>query len=270
MHSLLIEISIIFWGIILLTILQKYHFQMLYYLTKRYHSFLRYIIKFIIRTGIIIHEVCHMFFWVLSWAKISKVELFRKDGGRVSFETKNYIWHLSKFSWHPWYMFQLFFNQIWIFLTSIGPLIFWIGFTYLVIFTLNINIWTESYSDIISSLELKEYWILLLYTIIIPSFILSFQDIKNFIISAQDTIGATIVWSFINTLIFMCFLAFLTFFFEYFLFFWIFYIIIFVMLFIFWSVNYIYFSFMKSKKTLFFQENKYKSKLFISKKNNDV
>lgn len=255
MDSLLIEIAIIFWGIILLTVLQKYHFKMLYYLAKQYHSLLRYIIKFIIRTWIIIHEVCHMIFWILSGAKIKKVELFRKDGGRVSFETKNYIWHLSQFSWHPGYMFQLFFNQIGIFLTSIWPLIFWIVFTYLIIFSLNIDISTENYSDIFSVLEVKDYWILLLYTIIIPSFILSYQDIKNFIISAQDSIGATIIWSFINTLIFMCFLAFLTFFFEYFLFFGIFYIIIFIILFIFWSMNYLYFRFIKQKKkTIFFRK----------------
>jgi hypothetical protein len=90
-------------------------------------------------------------------------------------------------------MFQLFFNQIGIFLTSIGPLIFGIGFTYFMLFYLGngIDAWVPE--EIYNAFDWKDYLLLLLYTIIIPSFILSFQDIKNFIISAQDTIGATII-----------------------------------------------------------------------------
>lgn len=252
MAQVFIQISVIFWGIILLTILQKFHFKMLYYLSKKYHNSLRYMIRFIIRTWIIIHEVCHLIFGFLSGAKIKNIELFRKDWGRVTFETKNYIGHLSQYSWHPGFMFQLFFNQIGIFLTSIGPLIFGIGLTYFVIYSLNINIVTQNYIEILSGLRLKDYGILLLYTIIIPSFILSFQDIKNFIISSQDSIWATIAGSFINTIIFICFLWFLTFFYEYFLFFWIVYLSIFIILFLFWSINYLYFRCM-SKKDIFFK-----------------
>ena len=243
MDSLLFEIIIIFSGIILLTILQKFHYKMLYYLAHKYHNFLRLIIKFIIRTGIIVHEISHLIFWVLSWSKIQKVELFRTDGWRVTFQTKNYIWHLWEYYDRPGFMFHLFFNQIWIFLTSIWPLIIWIIVTYCVSHYLDINI--SNYKETLFSLNIWDYWILIIYAIFIPSFILSFQDMKNFIISHQTNLASTIAWSFINTIIFLCFLAFLTFFYEFFLFFCLFYIGIFLLLFAYFSLNYICFKFLK-------------------------
>jgi hypothetical protein len=250
MHDLFIQISVIFWGIILLTVLQKYHFKILYYLAHKYHSFFKYIIKFIIRTGIIIHECSHLLFWVLSWAKIKKVELFRKDGWRVTFQTKNYIWHLAEYYDRPWFMFHLFFNQIGIFLTSIWPLIVWIIVTYILSYYLGINIY--NYSEIIFQLNIFQYAMLILYAVIIPSFILSFQDIKNFIISKQTNLASTIVWSMINTFIFLCFLSFLTFFYDFFLFFGLFYIIIFMLVLAYFSLNYIYYKYLKKffKKSL--------------------
>lgn len=250
MNSIIIEVSIIFWGIVLLTILQKFHYKMLYYLAHKYHNFLRFIIKFIIRTGIIIHELSHLLFWVISWAKIKKVELFRADGGRITFQTKNYIWHLGEYYDRPGFIFHLFFNQIWIFLTSIWPLIIWIIMTYCISYYLDINI--SNYKESIFSLNILEYWILIIYAIFVPSFILSFQDIKNFIISHQTNLASTIVWSLINTFIFFCFLWFLTFFYDFFLFFGLFYIGIFILLLAYFSINYAYFKFLKKffKKSL--------------------
>jgi hypothetical protein len=241
MNSTLFEIAIIFWWIILLTLLQKYHFKMLYYLAHKYHSFFRYIIKFIIRTWIIIHECSHLLFWIISWAKVKKVELFRKDWGRVTFETKNYIWHLWEYYDRPWFMFHLFFNQIGIFLTSIWPLIIWIIFTYILLYSswIKIDAWTVE--EVYKIFTWKEYLSLIIYAIFIPSFLLSFQDIKNFIISHQTNLASTIVSSLINTIIFLCFLWFLTFFYEFFLFFGLFYIWIFIVLLAYFSLSYIYF-----------------------------
>jgi hypothetical protein len=252
MHPVLLEITVIFWGIILLTMLQKYHFKMLYYLAHKYHHFLRYIIKFIIRTWVIIHECSHLLFWILSGAKIKKIELFRKDGGRVTFQTKNYIWHLAEYYDRPWFIFQLFLNQIGIFLTSIGPLLVWIIGTYILLYILSIDIEQLTINNFYGWLHWQDYIILVIYAIIIPSFLLSFQDIKNFIISHQTNLGSTIVWSIINTIIFFCFLWFLTFFYDFFLFFGIFYIGIFIIFLAYFSLNMIYFKFVKKffKKSL--------------------
>lgn len=252
MDSLFIEITIIFWGIILLTTLQKYHFKMLYYLAHKYHNFFRYIIKFIIRIGIITHECSHLLFWIISWAKVKKVELFRQDWWRVTFQTKNYIGHLAEYYDRSWFMFHLFFNQIGIFLTSIWPLIIWIIFTYILLYFLWIKIDTWTPEEVYKIFTWKEYIALIIYAIFIPSFILSFQDIKNFIISKQTNLASTIVWSFINTIIFFAFLAFLTFFYDFFLFFWLFYIWLFLILFAYFSLNYMYFKFLKKffKKSL--------------------
>jgi len=224
---------IIFVLIIFLTFLQKYHFIMLDYLSKVYWWIFRILIRFLIRTSIIIHELSHLFFWILSWAKIHKVELFRSDWWRVSFWTKNYIWHLSEYSWSPWYLTILFFNQIWIFLTSIWPLIIWITSIFFLIFYFNIPFDIKNLNNLYLFLNESylNYFYLICIIIFIPWFILSFQDIKNFIISKQDTFWATFVGSFINTIIFIIFLLFLSFFYNYFLLFSFVYFITFFLLF---------------------------------------
>lgn len=56
---------------------------------------------------------------------------------------------------------------------------------------LGINIY--NYSEVIFQLNILQYGMLILYAIMIPSFILSFQDIKNFIISKQTNVASTIV-----------------------------------------------------------------------------
>ncbi|MCP4524237.1 MAG: hypothetical protein GY828_08520 [Candidatus Gracilibacteria bacterium] len=203
---------------------------MLYYLSARYHNSFQYIFRFFIRFGVILHELCHLLFGVLSGAKVHSVELFRKDGGRVTFETKNYIGHLSQYSGHPGYMFKLILNQIGIFLTSLGPLLFGVFMTYLLIYLLGFPINISDIEGFVGELNIKQIGVFLIYMIMIPSFLLSFQDVKNFIVSKQDTLGATIVGSIINTVIFTIFLGFLTFFYKYFLFFGIIYLIIFTFL----------------------------------------
>lgn len=243
MEKMLTESFIIFVLIVLLTVFQKYHFKMLYYLSYKYHSIFRVSIKTIIRLWIIIHEISHLFFWILSWAKIHKIELFREDWWRVIFSAKNYIWHLWEYWWRPWYITKLFFNQIWIFLTSIWPLIIWMFLTFAFIYYFTIPLGLYELNDYLLNFntDIKMYVITLFYIIIIPSFLLSFQDIKNFIISKQDTVWATIVWSIINSTIFLWFLWFLTFFYSYFIVFSIFYFLWFCVLFLFWLINYVFY-----------------------------
>ena len=236
--NILIEISTIFFGIILVTFLQKYHYKMLNFLMKNSHFFMKKIFQFFIRFWVIIHEICHLIFWILSWSKVKNISLFSKTWGSVSFETKNYIWALGQHYDKPGFIFALFLNQIGIFLTSIWPLIFWIVVTIFLQNYLEIPLEINKIPDFLLALNIKEILILLLYFLLIPSFILSFQDIKHFIISHQSSLGATIIASGINIIIFVLFLWFLTIFFEFFSLFFIFYICIFCILFIlFWIIK---------------------------------
>lgn len=243
MEEILIKSLVIFFLILLLTFLQKYHFKMLRYISSKYHNIFRIFILSIIRFWVIIHELSHLFFWIISWAKIHKVELFRKDWWRVTFWTKNYIWHLWQYWWNPWYLTKLFLNQIWIFLTSIWPLIIWMLITFLLFYYLKLPFEFNLLKDFLYTSNIYIITSILLYIILIPSFILSYQDIKNFIISKQDNLWATIIWSIINTIIFILFLFFLSLFYNYFIIFSIIYILLFTVLFVFWVVNYIFFKF---------------------------
>lgn len=235
--NLLFEATILFFGIFFLSVLQKYHFKMLYKMMRNFHSFLKLFIQFFIRFWVIVHEICHLIFWILSGAKINKIQLFSKTWGSVSFQTKNYIWALSQHYDKPGFLFWLFFNQIWIFLTSLWPLLFGIIFTYFVQSYLQIPLEINKIPEFFLQLHIYEIGILILYFLLIPSFILSFQDLKHFIISRQSNFAATFAGSFINTIIFILFLFFLTLFYEFFILFFIFYCGVFILLFFFYLLH---------------------------------
>lgn len=238
MQILIIELLTLLWWIVLLTILQRFHYKMLYFLTRKQNFLIQWFFQFFIRFWVIIHEICHLFFWILSGAKVNKINLFSKNWGSVSFQTKNYIWALSQHYDKPGFLFWLFFNQIWIFLTSLWPLLFGIIFTYLIQNYLQIPLEISKIPEFLLQLNIFQILIVSVYFLLIPSFILSFQDIKHFIISRQSNFAATIVWSIINTLIFVIFLLFLTLFYEYFLLFFILYCWIFIILFfVFWLIK---------------------------------
>lgn len=206
---------IIIWIIIFSTFLQKYYFVVLEKI-KNSSKVSSIIFGFIIRFWVIIHEFCHLIFGFLSWNKIKEVRLFDKNWWKVVYETKNYIWALSQ-NWHNLnFIFFLILNQIWLFLTSIWPLVFWIWLTYFLVnyflvldysILLNILLW---------------WFFVILYSIFIPSFVLSYQDLSIFMISKQDWILATIFWSLINSIIFLSFIfSFSNFLVEYFIYFWV-------------------------------------------------
>lgn len=206
------EIIIVFFIIIILTFLQKYYYIILYkiksFLWKKW-----FFIDFIIRIWVIIHELSHLIFWIIWWSKVEKIELFNKNWWKVIFKTKNYIWSIwNNYHIENFFIF-LFFNQIWIFLTSIWPLLVWLLVNICFIKYFNIDIYQLQNIEFNYSLIFFRF----LYVIIIPSFILSYQDLKRFIISKQETKLQTISWSIINTIIFIFFIWFLTFLFEYFI-----------------------------------------------------
>ena len=191
-------ILIIFW----LTILQKFYYIILHKI-KLFNKYLSFFYAFIIRFWVIIHELCHLFFALVTWNKVSGIELFKKNWWQITLLTKNYIWELPKYWFSFNFLFLLILNQIWIFLVSFWPLLFWLLTTYIIFYF----IWINNFEDI---LNLKFDFILsvylFLFSIFIPSFILSFEDIKGFFISKQDNFLRTFMASFINTFLFFWFL----------------------------------------------------------------
>lgn len=207
---------IILFIIIFTTFIQKYYFMILFQM-KSFNIFLSGFFGVIIRFWVIIHEFCHIFFWFFSGNKLREVSLFDKNGWKVVYETKNYIGHLHEYGFSLNYFFLLILNQIWIFLTAFWPLIIWITFT----FFLFQSLWIHDLNTLKNiDIDYKIIAILFIYSVFIPSFVLSYEDLAKFFISSQDNIFSTFFWSIINTIIFAWFLLlFSHFFVPYFIFF---------------------------------------------------
>lgn len=226
MIEILLESFYIFLIICVLTLWQKYYFKNIYYIEYRLKK-LWFIIKVFLRIWVIIHEFCHLFFGILAWNKPVKIDLFSKNWWKVSFQTKDYIWSLPNYWFSAGYFFRLILNQVGIFLTSIWPLFVWIVLNFFLINYLEIDIFNLKNFEI----NYINFIIIVLYSIFLPSFILSYQDIKNFIISKQSNIFATILASLINTSIFVAFLWAMTFLFEWFILFAVLFFIYFFIIF---------------------------------------
>ena len=203
---------IIFFLIIILTFFQKYYYKLLYYLQTIF--WLKYIISFIIRTWVILHEFSHIFFAFLAGNKIQEISLFSQNWWYVKYQYKNYIWALWEWFWYLSFWFKLIFNQIWIFLTSAWPLILWTVLTY--IFWHNL-IWINNYHEILNKLYWINIFYILIYIVLIPNFVLSWKDISHFLISKQNWFLATFIWSVINFIIFLWFISLFTFVLNYFI-----------------------------------------------------
>ncbi len=206
LNNYLIDGTIIFVLILILTFLQKYYYKILFYL-KRY-KFLKHTVSFIIRTWVIIHEFAHVFFAFLSWAKIQEIKLFEKTWWYVKYSYKNYIQAMAEGMNSFSYWILLILNQIWIFLTSLWPLILWIWLNYIFWYYL---IWLDlqnfqDFNNILEYIWYLDIVYLFVYILIIPSFVLSWKDISHFIVSKQNNIIATFIWSFINIFIFILFM----------------------------------------------------------------
>ena len=203
---------IIFILILVLTFFQKHYYMLLNYL--KYFFWLKYIINFIIRSWVILHEFSHIFFAFLAWNKIQKISLFSKKWWYIKYQYKNYIWALWEWFGYLSFWFKLIFNQIWIFLTSAWPLIFWTILTYFFWYNL---IWINNYNEIIDKLHWINILYILIYVILIPNFVLSRKDISHFIISKQKRFLATFIWSTINFIIFLWFISIFSLVFNYFI-----------------------------------------------------
>ena len=134
----------IIWIIFWLTLLQKFYYDILHKISSFWLK-INFLYRFIIRFWVIIHEFCHMFFAVLSWNKITKIDLFRVDWGEVVIMSKDYIWELPKYGFSFNFLFFMILNQIWLFLVSFGPLIFWLLSSYLICY----YFWIENLKDIL-------------------------------------------------------------------------------------------------------------------------
>ena len=206
------QILVIFFLILILSFFQKYYYILLNYLKSFF--WLKYIINFIIRIWVILHEFSHVFFTFLAWNKIQEINLFSKNWWYVKYQYKNYIWNLWEWFWYLFFWIKLIFNQIWIFLSSAWPLIFWTIFTY---FFWHDLIWINNYNEILYKLNWINILYIIIYIILIPNFILSWKDISHFIISKQNRFLATFIWSCINFIIFIWFLSIFTLVLNYFI-----------------------------------------------------
>lgn len=203
-NTLLIILMILF-----TTFVQKYYFLLLQNM-RIIHPLLGRIFGYIIRFWVIVHEMCHIFFVFLSGNKIKEIRLFGKNGGRVTVEYKNYIWDLPKHGLSLWFFSALILNQIGLFLIWFWPLFFWIVLNY-IIFN---YFWIASLNDFLDvPITFSLVAIVIGYSILIPSFALSIEDIEKFFISPQESRPATIVGSFINALIFLLFVSSFSYFF---------------------------------------------------------
>ncbi|MDD2515979.1 MAG: hypothetical protein PHF46_01000 [Candidatus Gracilibacteria bacterium] len=239
LEKIALESLFIIIGIFFLTVMQRIHFKILNKMQSS-SKIISILGKTLFRIGVIIHEFSHLIFAILSFSKIKKINLFSKTGGSVQYSTPDYIGELPLYYDNSMYWIRLFLNQIGIFLISIGPLIVGIILNYF--FVKNFLGIKGEFFDINEYLQVfSKDWLkasgFVIYTVFfIPSFILSFQDFSNFIIARQGNIGATVVGSFLNTTIFILFIAFLTNFITIFTSFFIFYIISFCVLLIFFVI----------------------------------
>jgi len=185
-EQIFINIFIIFWIIFLSTFFQKHYYKILWFISWKSPKIIRLKIKFITRFWIILHEFSHAFFSFLSWHKIQEINLFSKNWWNVKYLYKNYIQGFWKWIFSFNYWIKLIFNQIWIFLTSFWPLIFWIILNYFfwnIIFWIDIKNLDANFLEIFKNLDFLKIIYLIIYFLLIPTFILSWKDISHFFIS---------------------------------------------------------------------------------------
>lgn len=227
------EMLIIFFSIIFLIILQKYYYNMLFYIANT-NKLLSFVFRFFIRFWVILHEFAHMFFAFLFWNKIQEVKLFEKNGWYVKYAYKNYIAALPDGFNHITYWFMLIINQFWIFLTALWPMIVGIWLSYLLFWTSNFNLHN------INNFVQNNLGYLVVYILLVPSFVISWKDFSHLIISKQYWIIATIIASVINFSIFILLLFIMSYFVNYFFIFVISFLISFVIIFILYLITYIF------------------------------
>ncbi len=231
-----VYVLLILFIIFFTTFFQKYHYIILYKIWHFSWKVFTLVSNFFIRLWVIIHEFAHIFFAFISWAEIKEVKLFSKDWWHVRLSNKDYIWAIWSNNMNPilFWLF-LFFNRVWVFLTSLGPLLFWILISLLLV---NFSFWFSllSINTDISYYDFNQLWflnvfILFLYWFFLwQSFILSWQDIKNLFFYNWTWVIEIFVGSLINTFFFILFLFIASYLYIYFVFFWTVYFIWFLTL----------------------------------------
>lgn len=239
LEKIVLESLFIIVGIFFLTVMQRIHFMILNKMQSS-SKIISLLWKVLFRLWVIVHEFSHLLFVIFSSSKVIKIDLFSKTWWSVQYESKDYIWSLPLYYDNSMYWIKLVFNQIWIFLNSMGPLIIGIILNY---FFVKGFLWVKweffdinEYLQIFSKDWLKAIGFVIYTVFFIPSFILSFQDLSNFIVARQGNTWATIVWSVFNTIIFIFFIAILTNFIMIFTSFLVFYIVSFCVLLVFFII----------------------------------
>lgn len=239
-YEILLSIFMIF----LLTFLQQVHFKILFKITKKTSLILDWFVRVLLRVGIILHEFAHLIMWFLFWAKIQKIELFSKYWWKVVFSMPDYLWGIWYYHSFRFYLMVIV-SRIWIFLTSLSPLLVWIFFNTFLFYFL---FWGSLFDfDELSFWFLNSLIFVVYALVFLPSFLLSYQDLKSMFLYNWKFLIDRIVWTVLNIFIVFFAIIGLWVFFEYLLMFFITYLLAFGwIVFIFW-LNLIY-NFFKNER----------------------
>lgn len=219
-EKIIYSLCIIIWT----SILQKFHYDMLFFLRDQSIFIIRWWFNIITRIWVILHEFSHLIFVIIFGWKVHEIKLFSKRGGHIKYSVPDYIWSLGHTSMWLFFWIKLIVNRIWIFMVAIWPLIVWILITMWLAYRLfEIPFLTTQFHINLNQLNIQNSIIFILYlSIFLPSFILSFQDISNLLVYRWDNIFATIIGSIFNIIIFTIFLVWIAYLYDYlYYFFWL-------------------------------------------------
>jgi len=200
------DVIILLLVVIGLTLLQKYHYKLLFFLQKKTGGHGKYFFDFLIRVWVVIHEISHLVFAFLLWLKIRKINIWHPKGGQVELLSEDYIADLPFHNENKlFYWIKLIYNRISVFLTALWPLIIWYFLTNLII---NLLYWREVRSfHTLSVSHFEISWLVgILFSVylifILPAFLLSFKDLSNLFFYKWENLVATVVWTAITTWLF--------------------------------------------------------------------
>ncbi|MEF2176041.1 MAG: hypothetical protein V3575_06195 [Candidatus Absconditabacteria bacterium] len=184
--------------------------------------------KFVSRIGIILHEMSHIIFIFLSGGTVKSVELFRADGGKVSYAEKDYIASAAynNYDGVTYFIFMLA-SKIGFFIAQIGPLI--VGILVNIIYlniVFQIPFFSQDFHIGIENINIINIIVSIIYLMVfVPTFIPSWKDLSNIFFYNGTNIIEKIIGSIINIFFVLIFLIISTYFINYLLYFFYFYLI---------------------------------------------
>ncbi len=211
------KIAIVAGGVILLTFLQQIHFTFLQKLAYRVGRFFHRFVMFLLRVWIIIHELFHLIFAFFAGHRIEKIQLFKEDGGQVDVKVDDYLGSMPYQNQNfITYFILLFFNRLGIFLTGVAPLL-WGIFFHCLLFSYWFSITTHLAGFNLLTILTKFWWwsiVIFLYVLaVMPSFLLSWQDIRSIIFYPGKNFLSAFFWTLLSVFFVLLFLSVLTYFF---------------------------------------------------------